>query len=232
MRQFRIKICGIKTVEDAMRVIESGADAIGLNFYEKSKRYVEAYSAMEISTAVHSVIATVGVFVNSPSSDIAELAEHLRLSAIQLHGDEEPAIADALDGIDIIRALRVPEAESDEELEQVTARVQRDVDHWVSVGVKGILLDAHSKNGFGGTGEAFNWKVASRLDVPVPLILAGGLEPENVEDAILGVAPDAVDVASGVEASTGGKDRGKMLRFSTNAREAFERLKEQQGESG
>ncbi|MEM7457697.1 MAG: phosphoribosylanthranilate isomerase, partial [Planctomycetota bacterium] len=105
MRRFRIKICGISTIEDAMRAIESGADAIGLNFYEQSSRYVEAFTAMEISTAVHSAIATVGVFVNSPASDIAELTEHLQLSAVQLHGDEDPKIADALDGIDVVRAI-------------------------------------------------------------------------------------------------------------------------------
>ncbi len=240
-----------------MRAIESGADAIGLNFYEKSLRNISAMDAMDISAAVSKAVATVGVFVNKPPQEITALAEHLRLSAVQLHGNEDPSIMDLLDEIDVIRAIRVrstppgaagknhaveendakqedaiseraddklPDETSDELLDEVVRDVQLEIDKWVSAGAKGILLDAHSPAGFGGTGTAFNWKIASRLDIPGLFILAGGLDSKNVGDVILGVQPDAVDVASSIERFPGVKDPGKMVRFSSAAREAFHRL--------
>jgi phosphoribosylanthranilate isomerase len=219
LRSFKIKICGITNPSDALGAVKAGADAIGLNFYERSLRSVTPLDALEIVARLPEELVVVGVFVNALAEEISELESHLRLGAIQLHGDENPEILSQLDSQAVIRAVRIAGNTPAE-----IAAAQQEIDAWCEAGVAAILLDKASGRAYGGSGQCFDWKIARKLNIPVPLILAGGLGPENVADAIAMVVPDAVDAASGVEAFPGGKDPGLMKRFVASSREAFERL--------
>lgn len=215
MRQFKIKICGVTNVKDAVIATELGADAIGLNFYEKSFRSVSSLDAVDIAMALPKEVTTIGVFVNHSADEIRGIAAHLRLTAVQLHGDETTEIVSRLNGLDIIRAIRVadPNAEG-------LAAIQSEIDDWCDAGVHGILVDKAAGKAYGGTGETFDWRILERLKIQVPTILAGGLNPDNVAEAISVARPDAVDVASGVEGFPGSKDPALLRRFITNARKA------------
>jgi len=216
MQTFKIKACGITNPADALATVAAGADAIGLNFYERSLRSVDPTTALEIISVIPSSFVVVGVFVNHGVQDILELAEHLQFSAIQLHGDERPEIIDELGVSNIIRAIRI-DGESDQALEGA----QREIDAWCEHGAAGILVDKAVGRAYGGTGETFDWSLLDRLNVPVRTILAGGLTPDNVAAAIEKVKPDAVDVASGIENFPGGKDVDLLKAFVKYAQAAF-----------
>jgi phosphoribosylanthranilate isomerase len=213
---FRIKICGITTVEDALLAAEAGADAIGLNFYERSPRYVTAERAKEICAALPRGVAKVGVFVNSLPKGVVATAERLGLDAVQLHGDEGPDFLAALGQLPVIRAFRCKEAT----LDGVRAFLNlcEPAAHPVA-----ILLDAHAPGGYGGTGQVLDWAAIRREQHKLgglPLILAGGLTPENIAEAIRIARPAAVDTASGVESAPGKKDSAKVRAFITAAKAA------------
>ena len=214
---FRIKICGIMTASDAQAAVAAGADAIGLNFVPASPRYIDQRRAAEIVASLPKGVAKVGVFVNSASQDIANLFDSLRLDLIQLHGDEPPALLSELEGRPVIKAFR-PDASGLASIETFldTCREQRCTP-------RAILLDARRDGIYGGTGSIGDWDLAAAYQKGArpPLVLAGGLTPDNVAAAIKAVAPSAVDAASGVEASPGVKDKGLMRRFAGAAASAF-----------
>ena len=213
---FRIKICGITTVEDALLAAEAGADAIGFNFYERSPRYVTTERAKEICLALPAGVAKVGVFVNSLPKGIAATAERVGLDAIQLHGDEGPDFLGAIGKLPVIKAFRCHEST----LNSVRAFLSLCSEPSFPIA---ILLDAHAPGSYGGTGQVLDWQRlhAERHQLlGLPLILAGGLTPQNVAEAIRVARPDAVDTASGVEVSPGKKDPAKVRAFISAAKEA------------
>lgn len=204
-----VKICGITNIEDALASAEFGADMIGFNFYEMSARYVPPTLAREIANASASKVMKVGVFVNASIEDILDICIEVGLDAIQLHGDETVAYEADLKSrttLETIKAVRVGE---NFDLHELVG--------WDST----ILLDAFRDGAYGGTGDVFDWEVASQVRKLVPcLILAGGLKPDNIGEAIQIVRPYAVDVASGVESSPGKKDPKKLEAFINNAKNA------------
>jgi phosphoribosylanthranilate isomerase len=195
----RVKICGITRVEDALNVVEHGADAIGLVFYEPSPRNVEILQAIEISNKIPAFVTVVGLFVNAEPDFVREVISQVRLDLLQFHGDETPQEC-ASYGLPFIKAIRV---KSDTNL------VQCAKDFSAS---KALLLDTFTDGVAGGTGHVFDWNlIPAALDKPV--ILAGGLNAQNVAQAINQVKPYAVDVSGGVEISKGIKDAAKIAAF-------------------
>ena len=201
----RVKICGITRLEDARLAIELGADALGFNFYEKSPRCLAPAEAWKILRKLPALVSTVGVFVNWDSASVIALAKSLRLSAVQLHGDESAAItAECARHFPVIKAFRT-------ESKFQFAQFRR---HNTAAS---FLLDAATaettSKTFGGTGHVADWKIAKRAATKYPILLAGGLTPKNIAEAILAVRPYAVDVASGIESSPGKKDPAKLRAF-------------------
>jgi phosphoribosylanthranilate isomerase len=215
---FRVKICGITRPDDAVAAAEAGADAVGLNFFAGSPRCVDAARAREIVAAVPPGVTKVGVFVNAALDAILAARDSLQLALIQLHGDEPPEflaeLCRASGGAPVMRAFRLGPgglAEIDAYL-----RTCRRLGCPPAL----VLLDAHRAGIFGGTGETCDWSLAAeyhQLEDAPPLVLAGGLTPDNVATAILQVRPFAVDTASGVETGVGKKDAEKMRRFAAEA---------------
>lgn len=210
MERTRIKICGIKSADMARAAVDAGADAIGLNFVPSSPRYIPLATALEIVPAIASFVAPVGLF-SDPTIEEMLLFEDTGINTIQLHGDED------LDFIESIPQHRVVKA-----VPQDAAAI----DAWrqASPQVTGLLIDAPRQGGglTGGTGRTVDWHALAGVDrtgLP-PLILAGGLTPENVGEAIRVVRPYAVDVSSGVESSRGVKDAGLIRAFCDAVREA------------
>lgn len=204
-----VKICGITNIEDALASVEFGADMIGLNFFEKSVRYVSPTLATKIATESATTVKRVGVFVNASIEHILEIGLDVGLDAIQLHGDETleyEADLRSRTNLETIKAVRVGKDFDVHELVNIDSTV---------------LLDAYRDGEYGGTGEVFDWRIASQVRTLVPsLILAGGLDADNVADAIRIVRPYAVDVTSGVESSPGKKDPKKLEAFIRNAKSA------------
>lgn len=209
---FRIKICGITQNADAEFVSRSGADAIGLNFYAKSSRAVDGQVGATIETGP--AIKRVGVFVNHPTADIIELVKRCRLDYVQLHGDETPSSVRPLVNLPLIPVVRIrPEMTPDSIHAQIDAWVGSDFE------VGAVLIDAQIGAAYGGTGHTLDWEFAAKLvkSVSVPVVLAGGLKPDNVRQAIQKVGPAGVDVASGVELSPGVKSEAAVNRFVREA---------------
>ncbi|MCL7461734.1 phosphoribosylanthranilate isomerase [Pseudomonas sp. NW5] len=204
MAVVRSKICGITRIEDALVAAEAGADAIGLVFWAPSPRAVDLEQARRIVAALPPFVTTVGLFVNAARAEVREVLEAVPLDLLQFHGDEQAADCEG-HGRPYIKALRV---KPDEDIAAQCARYP---------GAAGILLDAYVPGIPGGTGERFDW---SRVPAqpPCPIILAGGLTPENVAQAIQQVRPWAVDVSGGVEAGKGRKDAGKVRAFLSAVR--------------
>lgn len=207
----KVKICGITNLEDALLSAHLGADLLGFNFYEMSPRYIMLEAAREIIAQLPDHVVKVGVFVNESLENIVETADAAGLDAVQLHGDESPAFAcDAKvkTGLETIKVFRVsPEFKPSDVL---------------AYDAGAILLDAFSNDGYGGTGETFNWDIAKKVrDLFPSIYLAGGLNANNVAAAIDAVRPYAVDVASGVESAKGKKDPVKVEAFIRNARTAL-----------
>ena len=218
-----MKICGISHRPDAFVATALGADAIGLNFYEGSPRYLPPSLAGNVAAAVPSGVAKVGVFVNAAVDEVIRLADRLRLDFIQLAGEEPPEFLAALGGRPVIKVFRIGSDGIDP-----LRRFLNQAMHQRCM-PEAILLDACQSGQFGGTGTAMDWhKLRSDLDrrefTMPPIILAGGLTPENVGESILIVRPDAVDVASGVEYAPGRKDALRMSRFLEAASAAFASL--------
>jgi phosphoribosylanthranilate isomerase len=208
----KIKICGIKTVGDALTAIDLGADLIGFNFYPKSPRYVEVGYCRGIMSTVrrYEHILFVGVFVNVPVKDIHATMETCGLSLAQLHGDETPEILNELDG-KAFKAFRgVADVETDKRM--------------ITNGFPAFLVDAAVKGLYGGSGVTADWLGAAELAKKYPLLLAGGLTPENVAEAVGRVRPWGVDVASGVESAPGKKDPSKMKAFVQAVRDGEKKV--------
>ncbi len=201
-----VKICGITRLTDALHAVQQGATALGFVFWPRSPRYVTPQRAAEIIAEMPSTVTTVGVFVNESVDGIRSVVGQTRLQAVQLHGDEPPAYADGLSW-PIFRSVTLDSA-----VDMAQA--------W-SPGTT-FLLDAADTVRRGGTGVAVDWPRAATLARQQRIVLAGGLTPLNVADAIRTVQPFGVDVSSGVEASPGVKDFGKVAQFVTSARIAFE----------
>jgi phosphoribosylanthranilate isomerase len=203
----RVKICGITNLEDAEEAVRLGAWAIGLNHHRESPRFCEPGVAAEIGAALKRRCEVAGVFVNAGLNEVTRAAEEAQLTLLQLHGDEGPAFcaeAARRTGCRVIKALRV--------------RSGADVQAAETYRTDFHLLDAHTPGVAGGTGESFDWELAAGRRSEVPLILAGGLTPENVSEAIGVAHPYAVDVASGVEASPRRKDPTLLAGFFEGAR--------------
>lgn len=204
-----VKICGITTPEDGIMAAECGARALGFNFYPRSKRYVTQETAKEICDALPPDVLTVGVFVNKDAEVVQKIQEKCGLDLVQFHGDETPAYCTRF-GDAYIRALR-PQNVDD-------LRCIKDYPN-----ARMILIDAFSANAYGGTGEKADWICAcAAKEYDIPLLLAGGLTPENVAYAITAVQPFGVDVASGVEAEPGRKSEEKIRHFMREVRRACE----------
>jgi len=214
----RVKICGVTRPADAELAARLGADAIGLNFYSRSLRCVGAAAVPAILGALPPYVEPVALFVNERLQTMAaRVREFGPIRTLQWHGDE-PEMADA-SPFRFIPAFHV------RELEQLAA-VSRYLDACAGLGYRpaAVLLDAQVPGQYGGTGVTAPWRLLAEFRCPVPVILAGGLTPENVAEAVRVVRPYAVDVASGVEYQPGEKDPEKMRRFIENAREAGAKL--------
>ena len=195
----KIKICGIKTIPDALAAVNAGADLIGFNFYPKSPRYVEVGMVRNIMSVMRRLgrVTCVGVFVNASVGEILATMDTLGLNLAQLHGDETPEMLKVLHG-QAFKAFRgIPE----------------NIDGFERQGAPAFLVDAAVKGFYGGSGVTADWSAAAELAKKYPLLLAGGLTPENVADAVRQVKPWGVDVASGVESAPGEKDAAKMIQF-------------------
>jgi phosphoribosylanthranilate isomerase len=205
----RVKFCGIARIEDARAAARLGAWAIGLNHSERSPRRCDPATAVAIAAELRREVEIVGVFVNPTLDELARAAEDESLAILQLHGDEGPDFcreAARRTGCRVIKALRV--------------RSGADVQAAEAFRTDFHLLDAYRPGTPGGTGESFDWELAATRRSTVPLILAGGLTPANVAEAIAVTQPFAVDVASGVEVSPGVKDPQLMAAFAEAARAA------------
>jgi phosphoribosylanthranilate isomerase len=218
---FRIKICGITREEDARLVAEAGADAIGLNFYAKSPRFIELEQARRIVTAVPSSVAKVGVFVNAAAGDVTATFDELGLDYIQLHGDEPAEMLAELGSRPFIRAFRCGPSGM-EPVTNFLGQCRR-----LGCVPAAVLVDAFQAGQYGGTGQVADWIAVAdwqQRKTGVCLALAGGLTPSNVAQAIAVARPFAVDTASGVEASPRQKDVGLVRDFVAAARDAFAKL--------
>jgi len=196
----RVKICGITNLEDALLAAELGAQALGFIFYPKSPRSIKPEAARQIIAHLPPLVLSVGVFVNEAAALVLEVAEMVRLDWVQLHGEEPPEYCRFLYR-NVMKAIRVQDQSSLEQMQQYQGSV------------RAFLLDTHKSDQKGGTGESFDWTLARQAREYGPVVLAGGLRPENVAAAIREASPLAVDVASGVEASPGKKDPARLRAF-------------------
>lgn len=195
----RIKICGITREQDVLAVTNSGADALGLVFYEKSPRHVGTEQAAKLARAVPPFVTVVGLFVNPTAAFVREVLAKVALDVLQFHGEETPEFCRQF-GRPYLKAIRV---KAGVDLVECAARY---------ADAQGLLLDAYVEGTQGGTGESFDWALIPPK-LPLPVILSGGLYAGNVAQAIKQVRPYAVDVSSGVEASIGIKDAAKVAAF-------------------
>lgn len=202
----RIKICGITNTEDAFAAIACGADALGFVFYSKSPRSVKPETARSIISSLPPLVTTVGVFVNEDMETLENIVSYAGLDIIQLHGSEPPEYFRL--SRRTIKAIRIKDLADLEPLNQYKLAAA-------------FLLDTYSPESIGGTGHVFNWEIAVEAKKLGRIILAGGLTPDNIEEAVKLVQPYAIDVASGVEGDTKGKkDHSKLRLFIERARKA------------
>jgi phosphoribosylanthranilate isomerase len=241
MLPFQIKICGVTTPEDALCACRCGADAVGLNFFKRSSRFIDGETAGEIARAVNDHnreiagttnpnVKKIGVFVDMPVPEMAAIAWQVGLDGIQLHGDESPTIVERIRSelgdfghrCILIRAIRTKPVESPNvNLDSDTRRVSADITMWIKNKIDLVLLDAAVPGEYGGTGKTVDWSCVPDCDDDVPFVLAGGLTPENVGEAIRKSGYPSVDVASGVESGPGVKDHKKVQAFVESARQSF-----------
>lgn len=207
----KVKICGITRPEDARAAVSAGADAIGLNFVRKSPRFLKSWDQARAVLAGTQSFAglVVGLFVNATVDEIIAATREVKLDAIQLHGDEPPELGDELGkrlDLTLWKAYRIA--------------TRADVDAVLAQGwpCDAVLLDARVEGAHGGTGKSFDWSLLAGFPRSKTMVLAGGLTPENVGDAVRGVKPDWVDTASGVESTPGVKDAALMRAFVAAAK--------------
>ncbi len=201
----RIKICGITNIDDALMSIDAGADALGFNFVPGTPRYLkDTKAAAKIIEQLPPFITTVGLFVNADPELIQSIADECHLDMLQLHGDESPRFCQAFNRR-VIKAVRIKDELS--------------CSHLSDYRVSGYLLDTYVKGALGGTGVAFDWSLAVKAKQYGRIVLAGGLDPDNVASAVQQVRPYGVDVSSRVEASPGRKDPVKVRAFIQNVKE-------------
>ncbi|MFO0698895.1 MAG: phosphoribosylanthranilate isomerase [Nitrospira sp.] len=203
----KIKICGITNVEDAKVAVAAGVDALGFVLYRKSPRFVEASVVKRIVAGLPPFVLPVGVFVNEESERVRALMDECGLVLAQLHGDETASYCQDL-GRPILKALRLKDRGTFLVLAEFQGRAN----------VRGFLIDAFSAQAYGGTGQTVDWTLAQEAARSTPTVLAGGLTPVNVAEAITQVRPYGVDVSSGVELSPGKKDHEKVKAFIEAAR--------------
>jgi len=205
----KVKICGITNLEDALTAIDAGADALGFVFHPNSPRHVFPEQAAAIIRHLPPFVQTVGLFVNEPLEMVNATVDQCDLDVVQLHGEEKPGYCDAVRRR-VIKTFRVKDITSLEPMRDYR--------------VAAFLLDAWSPAAHGGTGLTFNWEIAACAAQSNRIILAGGLTPVNVAEAVRTVRPYGVDVSSGVESGPGKKDRHRIVDFIANAKSALDRL--------
>ena len=201
-KQVKVKVCGMTSLKDALVAVEGGADAVGFIFYKKSLRSVTMKTVREIVLELPPFVDTVGVFVDETAEQINKIADYCNLDIIQLHGDESPTFCKKIRR-KVIKAFRIKDMQSVKKLS--------------SFQVSGFLLDTFSDNLHGGTGKVFDWNLALPAKKFGPVIMAGGLTPNNVQQAVRQIRPYGVDVCSGVESEPGIKDHKKVRAFLKNA---------------
>lgn len=202
MLRTRVKICGLTSVEEAVLAASLGADAIGLVFYPQSKRALSVASAVPIRQALPALVSVVGLFVNPTEAQVETVLKQLHLDCLQFHGDETPQFCASF-GLPYMKAIRVRDGlDLDREMSKYTTS-------------SAILLDSYDKLSAGGTGTRFDWEIAARAvkSTEQRIVLAGGLDAQNVAAAIRQVHPYAVDVSSGVESAPGRKSSERMQAF-------------------
>lgn len=205
----RVKICGLTNLEDALEASEAGADALGFNFYAKSPRYLPLSKAVAISRSLPPFVSRVGVFVNPTQAEVTAALGSMRLDWLQFHGDEDFDFVSRFPADMVIKALRVAQRK---DLVAIKAFGR----------LSAFLLDTASPGLYGGSGKTFPWALAkeAKKKFARPIILAGGLNAENVAEAVAAARPWAVDVASGVESKPGKKDKAKLRAFIAAAKAA------------
>ena len=202
----RVKICGVTRAADALAACRAGADALGFVFYPPSPRNVSIAAAREIVQSLPAFVSSVGLFVDAAAAAVAQARAEVPLDVLQFHGDEPPEFC-AQFGAPYIKAVRMRPGV---DLLEYARRYRR---------ARALLLDTFVTGAQGGTGKRFDWTLIP-ADLPLPIVLSGGLDPENVEEAIRSVRPWAVDVSSGVEATKGIKDPAQILAFINGVRNA------------
>lgn len=201
--QVKVKICGMTNLKDVKVAVDGGVDAVGFIFYKKSPRSVTMQAVREIVLELPPFVDSVGVFVNETAEQINKIADHCKLDRVQLHGDESPAFCKKIRRR-VIKVIRVKDIQSLKKLSDYP--------------VSSFLLDTFSEDQYGGTGKVFDWNLAYPAKKYGPIILAGGLTPINVHQAIQRIQPYGVDVCSGVESQPGIKDHKKMKAFLKNVK--------------
>ncbi|RUM91724.1 MAG: phosphoribosylanthranilate isomerase [Thermovibrio sp.] len=205
----KVKVCGITNLNDALVTVEAGADAVGFILYPKSKRFIKAKEVRRITQNLPPFIFKVGVFVNEDPHTVLEILSYANLDFAQLHGDESPEECEYIGEERVIKVFRLKLIDEVEKIKPYVGKI------------RALLLDTYSESSYGGTGKTFNWEIARAVKErfpQIPLILSGGLNPENVRDAIKEVNPYAVDVSSGVERAPGIKDEEKIELFIRRAK--------------
>jgi len=201
-KQVKVKVCGMTSLKDALVAVEGGADAVGFIFYKKSPRSVTMKTVREIVLELPPFVDTVGVFVDETAEQINKIADYCNLDIIQLHGNESPTFCKKIRR-KVIKAFRIKDMQSVKKISNFQ--------------VSGFLLDTFSENLHGGTGKVFDWNLALPAKKFGPVIMAGGLTPNNVQQAVRQIRPYGVDVCSGVESEPGIKDHKKVRAFLKNA---------------
>ncbi|RZG81257.1 phosphoribosylanthranilate isomerase [Acinetobacter sp. WCHAc060033] len=203
----RAKICGITRPQDIQAAVQAGVDAIGLVFFEPSPRYVNVELAQQLAKLIPPYVNIVGLFVNATAEDIAQVLEQVPLDVIQFHGDESAEQCRQIAHYNKRRWYKAIQVKPDATSAEIISTIQQ----YQQAGASAMLLDAWHPELKGGTGHSFDWSQFPKLDIP--LILAGGLKPENIEDAIQTTQAYAVDVSGGVESAKGIKDQQLIERF-------------------
>lgn len=208
----RIKMCGTTNIEDAGIAVQLGVDALGFIFAGKSPRFITPEVAKDIINELPPFVFKVGVFVDEKLKDVEEIVHYLGLNCVQFHGSESPSYCEDFafsnSSCTIIKAFRIGEQSSSSDFDRYNNNV-----------IDGILLDTYVKGAKGGTGVTFDWSLLKIFNFRLPVILAGGLNPENIMEALETTTPLAVDVNSGVEHSPGMKNHIKLARFIENVAE-------------
>ena len=206
----KVKVCGITSYADAAMALDHGVDALGFNFFPGSSRFIDPVSARQIIERLPPLSVSVGLFVNTPTEDVAEMARVAGIQVLQLHGDESPEYCRKLCDWPLIKAVRIGRGPIEESLQDYP--------------VSAFLLDSKDDVLFGGTGRSFEWSRAQEIKSIRPVILAGGLRADNVREAIRKVIPYAVDVCSGVESAPGKKSTRKLRKFMSEVRNGIDSL--------